>query len=171
MQEKSKIAVYDLGGGTFDLSILELTGGVFQVLSTNGNTRLGGDDLDKRLIDFIVDSSGPPAARTSPPICPSSPASARPPSRPKSASPRGELPTSPCPFLTPDFHFDYTLTRAELEDLTRDIIQRTRPHCLRSLADAKLEPRDLDQVILVGGQTRMPLVRRIVAGDFWLRGI
>ena len=70
------------------------------------------------------------------------------------------------PFLTPDFNFHYTLRREELEDLTRDIILRTRPHCLRSLADAKLEAKDLDQVILVGGQTRMPLVRRMVAEIF-----
>jgi molecular chaperone DnaK len=69
------------------------------------------------------------------------------------------------------FSFSLHAARAELEDLTRDIILRTRPHCLRSLADAKLEPKDLDQVILVGGQTRMPLVRRIVGGDFRLRGI
>src|SRR5882672_8529979 len=70
------------------------------------------------------------------------------------------------PFLTPDFSFSRKLTRAELENLTRDIIARTRPHCLRSLADAKLEPKDLDQVILVGGQTRMPLVRRFVSDLF-----
>src|SRR5207247_3736585 len=70
------------------------------------------------------------------------------------------------PFLTPSFSFNYKLTRAELEDLTRDIIGRTRVHCLRSLADAKLEPKDLDQVILVGGQTRMPLVRRFVSELF-----
>jgi molecular chaperone DnaK len=70
------------------------------------------------------------------------------------------------PFLTPDFSFSHTLTRGELENLTRDIILRTRPHCLRALADAKLEPKDLDQVILVGGQTRMPLVRKFVAELF-----
>ena len=66
------------------------------------------------------------------------------------------------PFLTPQFSFEYRLTRDELERLTREIIVRTRPHCLRSLADAKLEANELDQVILVGGQTRMPLVRRFV---------
>jgi molecular chaperone DnaK len=70
------------------------------------------------------------------------------------------------PFLTPDFSFSYRLTRAELERLARDVVERTRVHCLRSLADAKLEPKDLDQVILVGGQTRMPLVRRLVAEWF-----
>src|SRR5206468_3915048 len=70
------------------------------------------------------------------------------------------------PFLTSDFSFGYKLTRAKLEELTRDIITRTRSHCLRSLADAKLEPKDLDQVILVGGQTRMPLVRKLVSEWF-----
>src|SRR5207248_9234049 len=70
------------------------------------------------------------------------------------------------PFLTPNFSFSYKLTRAELEDLTRDIIARTRPHCLRSLADAKLQAKHLDQIILVGGQTRMPLVRQFVAELF-----
>src|SRR5204863_3070044 len=70
------------------------------------------------------------------------------------------------PFLTPNFSFSYKLTRAELENLSRDIIQRTREHCLRSLSDAKLEAKDLNQVILVGGQTRMPLVRELVAEWF-----
>src|SRR5207245_2277645 len=70
------------------------------------------------------------------------------------------------PFLIPDFSFNYKLTRSELEALTGDIIARTRPHCLRALADAKLTPKDLDQVILVGGQTRMPLVRRFVSELF-----
>src|SRR5439155_23993612 len=70
------------------------------------------------------------------------------------------------PFLTPDFSFSYTLARREMEDLTRDIIERTRLHCLRSLADAKLEAKELDQVILVGGQTRMPLVRQFVSELF-----
>ncbi|MGA2176886.1 MAG: Hsp70 family protein [Verrucomicrobiota bacterium] len=166
LKEKSKIAVYDLGGGTFDLSILELTGGVFQVLSTHGDTRLGGDDLDKRLVDFIVDkikaAGGPdPAADLS--------LLARLRETAEQAKIRlstDETAEIALPFLAPDFHFHYALRRAELEALTRDLIQRTRPHCLRSLADAKLEARDLDQVILVGGQTRMPLVRRTVAEIF-----
>jgi len=166
LKEHSKIAVYDLGGGTFDLSILELNNGVFQVLSTNGNTRLGGDDLDKRLIDFVVEkikaAGGPDATKDLPML-----------SRIREVAEQTKIKLSSeteveiaLPFLTPDFHFSYKLTRAELENLTRDIIAKTRPHCLRSLADAKLEARDLDQVILVGGQTRMPLVRKMVSEIF-----
>ncbi len=166
LKEKSKIAVYDLGGGTFDLSILELTEGVFQVLSTNGNTRLGGDDLDKRIVRFLADqierASGPKCFQDLTLL-----------SRLREAAEAAKIKLSTdteteiaLPFLTPDFSFHYTLSRAELENLTRDIIARTRPHCVRALADAKVEPRDLDQVILVGGQTRMPLVRRFVGEQF-----
>ena len=166
LKEKSKIAVYDLGGGTFDLSILELNEGVFQVLATNGNTRLGGDDLDRRLVDFLVEkiqASNPPAAFRTPQLL----------SRIREAAEIAKIKLSSeteveiaLPFLTPDFSFSYKLTRAELEKVTRDIIVRTRPHCLRALADAKLEAKDLDQIILVGGQTRMPLVRKFVGELF-----
>ncbi|HEX4122939.1 MAG TPA: Hsp70 family protein [Verrucomicrobiae bacterium] len=166
LREKSKIAVYDLGGGTFDLSILELNEGVFQVLSTNGNTRLGGDDLDARLVAFIADkitTSGGPDASADLPLL----------ARIREAAEQAKIRLSTeeaveiaLPFITPTFHFRYDLRRSELEDLTRDIILRTRQHCLRSLADAKLQPADLDQIILVGGQTRMPLVRRMVAEIF-----
>src|SRR5665213_4406048 len=166
LKEKSKIAVYDLGGGTFDLSILELNEGVFQVLSTNGNTRLGGDDLDRRLVDFIVEKiktdGGPDATRDLALL-----------SRIRETAEQTKIRLSTetaveiaLPFLSADYHFQYLLTRETLEDLTRDLVLRTRAHCLRSLADAKLEARDLDQVILVGGQTRMPLVRKIVAEIF-----
>lgn len=121
--ENSKIAVYDLGGGTFDISILELSGGVFNVLSTNGDTQLGGDDLDRA----IAQAKG------------------------------------------------LSLTEAEalkrsgdesLDAICRPIIERTRAHCLRSLHDAKLTPADLDEVILVGGSTRFPLVREFVKEVF-----
>ena len=166
LREKSKIAVYDLGGGTFDLSILELNEGVFQVLSTNGNTRLGGDDLDKRLIEFLLEkikATGGPDLSGDPPAL----------ARIREAAEQAKIRLSledevavALPFIAPNFHFDHILSRAQLEDLTRDIVLRTRQHCLRSLADAKLEPKDLDQVILVGGQTRMPLVRRIAADVF-----
>jgi len=164
LKEKSKIAVYDLGGGTFDLSILELNEGVFQVLSTNGNTRLGGDDLDKRLIDFLVEKIKGAGLGEFPATVFS---------RIREAAEAAKIKLSSetdaeisLPFLAPEFSFSYKLTRAELENLTRDIIGRTRQHCLRALADAKLEAKDLDQVILVGGQTRMPLVRKFVGELF-----
>jgi molecular chaperone DnaK len=189
-KEKSKIAVYDLGGGTFDLSILELNEGVFQVLATNGNTRLGGDDLDKRLVDFLVEkikTTGTPSflfvgddvrsltsnSQLDTPHVVSYNERQTTLSRIREAAEQVKIKLSTeteveiaLPFLTPDFSFSYKLTRAELENLTRDIIARTRPHCLRALADAKLEAKDLDQVILVGGQTRMPLVRAFVSELF-----
>jgi molecular chaperone DnaK len=165
LKEKSKIAVYDLGGGTFDLSILELNEGVFQVLATNGNTQLGGDDLDKRIVQFLAEEIN----RQSP-LRPDDLTIV---SRLREAAEAAKIKLSSeteteisLPFLTPDFSFHYKLTRAELENLTRDIIARTRAHCLRALVDAKVEAKDLDQVILVGGQTRMPLVRRFVAELF-----
>ena len=166
LREKSKLAVYDLGGGTFDLSILELNNGVFQVLATNGNTRLGGDDLDRRVVDFLVAkiiAAGGPDAREDLPML----------SRIRETAETAKIRLStdaeveiPLPFLTPTFSFAGRLRREELEDLTRDLIAQTRAHCLRSLGDAKLEAKDLDQVILVGGQTRMPLVRRCVGEWF-----
>ena len=160
------VAVYDLGGGTFDLSILEVNQGVFQVLATNGNTRLGGDDLDKRIIDSLVEkikaAGGPDPAKDLHLLA-----------RLRETAEQTKIQLSSelevvvsLPFLTPSFSFSCRLSRAELEKLTRDIIARTRPHCLRSLADAKLEAKDLDQVILVGGQTRMPLVRQFVSDLF-----
>jgi molecular chaperone DnaK len=174
LKEHSKIAVYDLGGGTFDLSILELNNGVFQVLATNGNTRLGGDDLDRRLVDSMAEkisaANGPPLQLETQNSKPETLSLL---SRLREAAEQAKIKLSTeteteiaLPFLTPDFSFSHRLTRDELERLTRDIIERTRAHCLRSLADAKLEAKDLDQVILVGGQTRMPLVRRLVGEWF-----
>jgi len=189
LKEHSKIAVYDLGGGTFDLSILELNHGVFQVLATSGNTRLGGDDLDKRLVDFlsqcIAEAGGPrrfPVGDDVRSLTSNSGKKLETPhvvsyapllSRLREAAEAAKIRLSTeteteiaLPFLTPDFSFSYRLSREELERLTRDIVERTRQHCLRSLADAKLDAKQLDQVILVGGQTRMPLVRRLVSEWF-----
>ncbi len=170
LHERAKIAVYDLGGGTFDLSILELNNGVFQVLSTNGNTRLGGDDIDNRIVDFLIreiEGAGGPKCRQD------AGSTLGVLARLREAAEDAKIKLSTeteveitLPFLTPEFSFETKFTRAELETLSRDIITRTREHCLRSLADAKLEAKDLDQVILVGGQTRMPLVRQLVAEWF-----
>ena len=164
--DRSKIAVYDLGGGTFDLSILELNQGVFQVLSTNGNTRLGGDDLDRKITEYlakqILEAGGPDVAKEPPML-----------SRVREAAEQAKILLSTetsapitLPFLTQEFSFSQTLTRAKIEDLTREIILKTRAHCLRSLSDAKLDAKELNQVILVGGQTRMPLVRKLVSEWF-----
>lgn len=166
LQDKSRIAVYDLGGGTFDLSILELNQGTFQVLSTHGDTRLGGDDLDRRVVAFlselIVQAGGPRIEGNAAWM-----------SRVREQAELAKIRLSSeteteiaLPFLTSDFSFSHRFTRTELERITTDLIDRTRPHCLKALADAKLTPADLNQVILVGGQTRMPLVRRRVAEWF-----
>ena len=170
LKEHSKIAVYDLGGGTFDLSVLELNNGVFQVLATNGNTRLGGDDLDKCVVEFLlgrIKEAGGPELAAQGSITDAGRLGIL--ARIREAAEQAKIQLSSeleveitLPFLTERFSFNYRLTRTELEHLTRDIIARTRAHCLRSLADAKVDPKDLDQIILVGGQTRMPLVRRFV---------
>src|SRR5207248_2779446 len=142
------------------------TEGVFQVLSTHGDTRLGGDDLDRRIIDFLVEkiqaAGGLDASQDLALL-----------SRIREVAEEAKIKLSieteveiALPFLSPSFSFSCRITRQQLEDLTRDIIARTRPHCLRSLADAKLEAKNLDQVILVGGQTRMPLVRQYVSELF-----
>jgi molecular chaperone DnaK len=177
LKERSKIAVYDLGGGTFDLSILELHDGVFQVLATNGNTRLGGDDIDRRIVEFLIGkiqaAGGPEFARETEKDKKANADVLAALAKIREAAEQAKIQLSTeteveiaLPFLTPEFSFSYLLSRAELESLSRDIIERTRPHCLRSLADAKLEAKQLDQVILVGGQTRMPLVRQLVARWF-----
>jgi molecular chaperone DnaK len=156
----SKIAVFDLGGGTFDISILELNNGVFEVLSTNGNTRLGGDDIDNAIMAHLR-AKGFPADK------PESIARLR--EAAVDAKHRlsvDEAVRVEVPFLEDGQNFSTELTRAELEGLSRPIIELTRAHCRRSLADAKLEPSDLNEVILVGGMTRMPLVRKLVVEIF-----
>jgi len=153
LKDRAKIAVFDLGGGTFDISILELNAGVFHVLSTNGNTRLGGDDIDAALIadcelriadwekrEVVVEAKHRLSSEESVEI--------------------------PLPFAAGGESLVYRLTRAELERLAEPIVAKTRAHCLRALADAKVKPEELDDVILVGGMTRMPLVRCFVASIF-----
>ena len=157
--DRSKVAVFDLGGGTFDISILELNQGVFQVLSTNGDTRLGGDDIDAALIaDFRFQISD---------LVPEADARLR--EALVAAKHRLSFEDETrieLPFFTGAESLVRTLTRAELERVARPIVERTRAHCLRALHDAKLTPADLDEVILVGGQTRMPLVRDFVRAIF-----
>ncbi len=158
LESRSKIAVFDLGGGTFDISILELNNGVFEVLATNGNTRLGGDDVDRALLDSIPESGNwkpESRARLSETLVEA-----------KHRLSTEEHVALDIPFLDGAKSFHLDLSREELERIALPIIEQTRAHCLRSLADAKLAPADLDAVILVGGVTRMPLVRRIVGEIF-----
>ena len=154
LEERKKIAVYDLGGGTFDISILEMRDGVFQVLATAGDTQLGGDDIDRAFAGWI-DSNN---ARN--PALLSAAENAK-----KKLSSLDEL-TIEIPFLDSQKHLSVRATRADLEKLATPLIERTRRHCLRALADANLKPDQLDEIILVGGSTRMPLVRRIVSEIF-----
>ena len=170
LKEKSKVAVYDFGGGTFDLSILELNEGVFQVLATCGNTRLGGDDIDRVLIEHLAEQigqAGGPSAATDPAIW------ARLAEAAEEAKARLSTENDVAialPFLAPEFSFEYTLTREQLERLAKPVVARSREYCLKALADAGLASSDLDQVILVGGQTRMPLVREFASGVFGCGG-
>jgi molecular chaperone DnaK len=165
-----KIAVYDLGGGTFDVSILDVGEGVFQVLSTNGDTFLGGDDFDQRVINWIadefkrqegIDLRGDRMALQ----------------RLKEAAERAKIELSSVmetevnlPFITADAtgpkHLQMKLTRAKLEQLTGDLIQRTIEPCKQALTDAKLSTNNIAEVVLVGGMTRMPAVVEAVRKFF-----
>jgi molecular chaperone DnaK len=164
LKQKAKIAVYDLGGGTFDISILELNEGVFQVLATNGNTRLGGDDIDAALTDELARRL---AAKLQTHV--DTALIARLHEEAEAAKIRLSTETETkveIPFAKGEQSFSTVVTRAELEMLARPIVQKTRANSLRSLSDAKLKASDLDDVILVGGQTRMPMVRALVQEIF-----
>ena len=152
--ERQKIAVYDLGGGTFDISVLEMREGVFQVLSTAGDTQLGGDDIDRALAESIA-PSGIDSARF---VEVAEAAKKR---LSNEESTRIEL-----PFYDGTNSLSVEMTRVEFEKLIRPLVERTRAHCLRALSDAGVKPEELDAVILVGGSTRIPLVRRYVAEIF-----
>ncbi|MGI9086880.1 MAG: Hsp70 family protein [Chthoniobacterales bacterium] len=152
LKTRARIAVYDFGGGTFDVSILELNNGVFEVLSTNGNTQLGGDDIDAQL---MADCQLPIADWQK---------------RELVIEAKHRLSTEgsvalELPFVDGKNHV-YRLTRDELETFARPVIERTRLHCLRAISDAKISAHELDEVILVGGVTRMPLVQRTVEEIF-----
>jgi molecular chaperone DnaK len=161
-----KIAVYDLGGGTFDISILEVGDGVFEVKATNGDTFLGGEDFDKRIMDYLADEfkkeSGIDLRNDRLAL-----------QRLKEAAEKAKIELSSAtqtdvnlPFITADQngpkHLTMKLTRAKLEALVDDLIQRTIEPCKAALRDAGLQPSDINEVVLVGGQTRMPKVQETV---------
>ena len=157
-----KILVYDLGGGTFDVSILEIGDGVFEVLSTNGDTRLGGDDFDQRIIDLLVEEF-----KKAESIDLSKDKLAM--QRLKEAAEKAKIDLSAAtkttislPFITADAngpkHLEYDLTRAKFDNMTEDLVAKTIECTKRALADAKLSNADINKVILVGGSTRIPAV-------------
>jgi len=164
-KEEGLIAVYDLGGGTFDISILRLHTGIFEVLSTNGDTRLGGDDIDQRLAERFLLAGLPEALQHDPRVLSSAQQTAEAAKRALSMAEGTRLVLD-----IPDkgVHISRTLTRREMEDAIADIIARTLAPCHQALKDAGLSPRDIKAVVLVGGATRMPLVRQRV-GEFFGR--
>ena len=165
-----RIAVYDLGGGTFDISILEMSNGVFEVLSTSGNTFLGGEDIDERIMNWMADQflsdTGIDLRKDRLAL-----------QRLKEVAERAKCELSSAtetninlPFIAADAtgpkHFNKIMTRDEFEKLVTDLIDQTVEPCQRALEDAKLQPRNIDKVILVGGQTRSPIVERTVERIF-----
>ncbi len=165
-KKEQKIAVYDLGGGTFDISILELGEGVFEVRSTNGDTHLGGDDFDQRIIDWLADEfkkqNGIDLRQDRMAL-----------QRLKEAAEKAKCELSTTmqtninlPFITADQtgprHLDITLSRAKFEQLVEDLIQRTMEPCRQALRDAKLSASDIQEVVLVGGMYRVPKVQEVV---------
>lgn len=159
--DKARVAVYDLGGGTFDLSILEMQDGVFQVLATHGDTRLGGDDLDALIVDRIVERAGLGEIDSAARVRLMAEAE-----RVKLALSESEQAVFRVPFYDGSRSLEETITREELEKLAAPWIARTLRLCRQALADAVLKPEDLSAVVVVGGSTRMPAVRRAVAGLF-----
>ncbi|MBN1523576.1 MAG: molecular chaperone DnaK [Spirochaetales bacterium] len=161
-----KIAVYDLGGGTFDVSILELGDGVFEVKSTNGDTHLGGDNFDQRIIEWLVENFkkdyGIDLSKDRMAL-----------QRLKEGAEKAKIELSGnqttdinLPFITADSsgpkHLQYSLTRAKFEQLVDDLIQKTKDPCIKAIKDAGLTAADIDEVILVGGSTRIPAVQKLV---------
>jgi molecular chaperone DnaK len=169
-ERRETIAVYDLGGGTFDISILDLGAGVFEVLATNGDTHLGGDDFDRRIVDWLCNEfereHGIDLRKDRLAL-----------QRVKEAAEQAKIELSTrvqteinLPFIAHGprgpRHLNMSLTRAQLEQLVGDLIERTVEPCRQAMADAELKTTDIDEVILVGGQTRMPAVREKVKGIF-----
>ena len=174
-QAKEKlIAVYDLGGGTFDISILELGDGVFEVKSTNGDTHLGGDDFDRKIINWLVDEF-----KTDTGIDLSKDRMAL--QRLREAAEKAKIDLSAqstteinLPFITADAtgpkHLQKSLTRAKFEQMTEDLLERTKEPCRKALADAGIQASQIDEVLLVGGSTRMPKVMQTVKEIFGKEG-
>jgi molecular chaperone DnaK len=169
-KKNEKIAVFDFGGGTFDISILEVGDGVFEVISTNGDTHLGGDDLDQRLIDYIADEflkeQGIDLRKDRMAL-----------QRLKEAAEKAKCELSSStetevnlPFITADQsgpkHLQMKLTRAKFEQLVESLVDRVVRPCQQALQDAKLKPADINEVILVGGQTRSPIIQEKVKALF-----
>jgi molecular chaperone DnaK len=169
-KKDEEIAVYDFGGGTFDISILEVGEGVVEVKATNGDTHLGGDNLDQRVIDWLLEEfkkdQGIDLGRD---------AMAK--QRLKEAAEKAKIELSTAqetdinlPFITADAsgpkHLNIRLTRSKLEQLVDDLIQRSVPPCKQAIKDASLEAKDIDEVVLVGGQTRMPAIQKQVRDLF-----
>jgi molecular chaperone DnaK len=170
-ERSEKIAVYDLGGGTFDISILEMGKGVIEVLATAGDTYLGGEDFDRRIVEWLLEDfnakTGVQLGRDTMAL-----------QRLKDAAEKAKCDLSQVqsteinlPFIASDaqenpLHMSVVLTRKKLEELIRDLVERTKSICERALEDARLRREQIDQVLLVGGQTRTPLVQQFVAELF-----
>ncbi len=169
-KKDEKIAVFDLGGGTFDISVLELGDGVFEVKSTNGDTHLGGDDFDQKIIDWLADEFKKDEGidlRRDPMAL----------QRLKEAAEKAKIELSSSaqteinlPYIMPvdgiPKHLVKTLTRAKFEQLADDLIQRTLAPCKKAMEDAGMKPSDIDEVILVGGSTRIPAIQSLVEKFF-----
>jgi len=165
-ETEQKIMVFDLGGGTLDVTILEFGGGVFEVKSTSGDTQLGGTDMDNAIVDYLVSEF---KKQTNIDLTEDKMAMAR----LREAAEKAKIELSSLlttdislPFIASDAsgpkHLNMTLTRAKLEELVKPIVERCREPMMQALSDAKLKPQDIDKIILVGGPTRMPIVRRFV---------
>ena len=169
-QKEERIAVYDLGGGTFDISVLELGDGVFEVKSTNGDTHLGGDNFDQRIIDWLVtnfkNDQGIDLSQDRMAL-----------QRLREAAEKAKIELSSAqttdinlPFVTADAsgpkHLQYNLTRAKFEQLIGDLVENTKGPCVKAIKDAGVSASDIDEVILVGGSTRIPMVQQIVKDLF-----
>lgn len=170
MEGERKVLVYDLGGGTFDVSILEIGGGVIQVIATSGNNHLGGDDFDQRIIDYLADEFkkqyGVDLRNDKQAL-----------QRLRDAAEKAKIELSSkletdisLPYITATaegpLHLEIRLTRAMFESLTRDLVEKTREPIERALNDAKLSPQDIDEIILVGGMTRVPMVQKFIKDIF-----